>query len=268
MEQKGRTVEGILRGLANQSHGVVTRRELLDAGVTPEELRTRLGNGALTRIHRGVYRVGHVAPSVEARYIAAVKACGIDALIAGRAAAYLWGLIRRSPPKPEVLTPRDRRVPGVVVPRVRCAEVTDAGTRRGIPVTTVPRTLVDLASSLPEPALARACHEAGVRYRTTPRQVDGILEQMPNAPGRRKLARILRGEVRVTLSRLESRFLRLLREVRLPLPVTNRIAGSYRVDFRWPERRLTVELDSYRHHGSRHAWEKDIHREREAPSPG
>ena len=48
------------------------------------------------------------------------------------------------------------------------------------------------------------------------------------------------------------------------MPVTNRPAGSKRVDCRWPDHNLTVELDSYRYHRSRHAWENDRDREREA----
>jgi hypothetical protein len=170
--------------------------------------------------------------------------------------------------QPEALTPKDRHVKGVRVRRVRRSELPRAVITRGIPVTSVPRTLVDLASSLPEPALARACHEAGVLYRTTPKQVSAVLNRLPNALGRKKLERVLHGDVRVTLSKLESRFLELLRDARIPLPITNKVAGRHRVDCRWPEQRLSVELDSYRYHGSRHAWDKDLLREREARSRG
>ena len=135
-------------------------------------------------------------------------------------------------------------------------------------MTSVQRTLVDIASSLPEPALARACHEAGVKYRTTPRQVQAMLERLPNAPGRVKLRRVIGAKVPVTLSRLESRFLSRLRKADLPLPATNRPAGGRRVDCRWAEHRLTVELDSYRFHNSRHSWEQDRLREREARGRG
>jgi hypothetical protein len=264
MEPKGRTADEVIAEIASRAHGVVTRSEILGAGLTPGEVKRRREKGLLTPVHRGVYRVGHKAPSLEARYLAAVKASGDGALLAGRAAAYLWRLIKGSPPQPEVLTPNDRRVRGVRVHRARRSQLPSAALKRGIPVTTVPRTLVDLASSLPEAALARACHEAGVLYRITPQQVDAVLRQLPSAPGRRKLERVLHGDVRVTLSRLESRFLELLREARLPLPITNRVAGRHRVDCRWPEHHLTVELDSYRHHNSRYSWDKDRLREREA----
>jgi very-short-patch-repair endonuclease len=79
---------------------------------------------------------------------------------------------------------------------------------------------------------------------------------------------VLRGEAPVTLSKMERRFLKLLRQQKLPLPVTNRPAGAHRVDCRWPDHKLTVELDSYTYHASRHAWEQDRRRDREARARG
>jgi very-short-patch-repair endonuclease len=107
-----------------------------------------------------------------------------------------------------------------------------------------------------------------VRYRTTPSEVETVLVRRPGSPGSRRLRAVLRGDVHVTLSTLERRFLRVLRAERLPLPQTNRVASGQRVDCRWPELRLTIELDSYRYHGSRHAWEQDRRREREARARG
>ena len=95
-----------------------------------------------------------------------------------------------------------------------------------------------------------------------------MLERRPNSPGARKLRAILRGDERVTLSKLEATFLQRLRAAGLVLPETNRPAGGRRVDCRWPAQRLTVELDSYRYHHSRHAWEQDRRREREAHARG
>jgi Transcriptional regulator, AbiEi antitoxin len=264
----GETTDHAIARIASGAHGVVTRAELRATGVTPEQIRTRLTKGILIGVHRGVYRVGHLAPSREATYMAAVKACGDGAVLCGRAAAHLWGLIKGSPPQPEVRSTRNRQVPGVVSHRVIEMPAGEVAACRGIPITKVPRTLVDLATSLPEAALALACHEAGVRYQTTPRQVEAVLIRLPNAPGRAKLVRVLRGEVRVTLSRLESRFVNRLRKAGLPPPVTNKVAGGRRVDCRWPEHRLTVELDSYRFHNSRHSWEQDRRREREARARG
>jgi very-short-patch-repair endonuclease len=218
----------------------------------------------LIREHPGVYRVGHRAPSTEARYLAAVLACGDDALLTARAAAYLYGLIKGPPPPPEVITTVHRRVPGVITRRTR--HQPEPTTHRGIPITTVPRTLVDLASTLSRDALARACHEAGVRYGTTPRQVDAAMP--PRVKGAAHLRAVLHGDTPITLSALEKRFIDLVKANGLPLPRTNRRAGSKRVDCRWPDHHLTVELDSYRFHNSRHTWEQDRRREREAYARG
>ena len=198
--------------------------------------------------------------------MAAVKACGPESLLAGKAAAHLLGLLKRPPSLPEVQTATQRRIPGVVTHRVRRTDLLDATRWRRIPVTTIPRTLVDLAGLLPDDQLARAVHEAEVRFHTNPEQVERVLGRRHNWPGTGKLRRVLWGEVPVSLSRLESRFLERLRDAGVPLPETNRPAGGRRVDCRWPEHHLTVELDSYRYHHSRYAWEQD--REREARARG
>src|SRR4051812_30973379 len=105
MPPLGGTVEQELDRIARAAHGVVTRRQLLAVGVTVDEIKHRLRTGALLREHPGVYRVGHRAPSVEARYMAAVRACGERALLSGRAAGHLLGLLRGAPPAPEVTAP-------------------------------------------------------------------------------------------------------------------------------------------------------------------
>ena len=245
----------------------MTRAQLLDAGLSATGIERRLANGILLREHRGVYRVGHRAPSTEATYLAAVYACGEGALLSRRAAAHLFRLIKGSAPRPAVVFPTQRRVPGVETWRSR-VDPRDATTHRAIPTTTVPRTLVDLAAVLPPAALARACHEAGVLHRTAPAHVEAALTRRPNSRGAAKLRSVLRGDVHVTLSKLERRFLEVLREAGLPLPETNRPASGRRVDCRWPTQRLTVELDGYRYHSSRHAWEQDRLREREAHARG
>ena len=263
MDPQANTVEQVVARLAGRSHGVVTRAELLAAGVTPEEIRCRVRKGALIRVYKGVYRAGHRAPSVEARYLAAVKACGPGAVLSGLAAAYLWGLVRGAVPPPEVTTRTVRVVPGV---RTRRAKRIHATTHKGIAVATVPQVLCELAGSLSLDDLARACHEAHVKWHTTPEQVEQFMTK--TAPGGKNLRRVLRGEAHVTLSKLERAFVRLLKDNSLPLPQTNRPAGTKIVDCRWPAHALTVELDSYRYHASRHAFEQDRRREREAYARG
>lgn len=216
---------------------------------------------ALIRVHRGVFRVGHKAPSPEASYLAAVLACGEGSLLRGRAAGWLLGLERGSPPPAEVVTPTQRRIEGVRTVRSRRLDRADAWVWRGVPVTSVARTMADLDFVLSLDALARAFHEAGIRYGTTPEDVEGCRPS-------RALRRVMYGDVHVTLSALERQFLRVLKTAGLPLPETNCVTDGRRIDCRWPAFGLTVELDGYRYHSSRHAWELDRRREREARARG
>ena len=95
-----------------------------------------------------------------------------------------------------------------------------------------------------------------------------MLARRPNAKGAANLRLVMNGDERVALSRLESSFLALLRAQGLPLPVTNRPAGGKRVDCRWPEEGVTVELDSFTFHNSRHSWQQGYLRERQAYARG
>lgn len=268
MRTKSRTAEQILDRLATGQWGNVARPQLLRAGISPSAIKRRVAKGLLIAEYPGVYRVGHRAPSRESRYMAAVLACGPGALLCGLAAAHLWGLVKGKAPVPVVVTARGGRVPGLKVVRCRGLCAADSTKRLGIPVTTIARTLVDLAAVLPVDDLARACHEAGVLHDTTPGQVKRVLARRPNSAGAAKLRLIMAGDEPVLLSRLERGFIKLLRDQGLPLPVTNKPASGRRVDCRWPEQRVTVELDSYWFHRSRHAWQQGHRREREAYARG
>ncbi|MBA2505530.1 MAG: type IV toxin-antitoxin system AbiEi family antitoxin domain-containing protein, partial [Thermoleophilaceae bacterium] len=247
---------------------VARRRDLLAAGISAAAIARGVQSGWLHPQHRGVYRVGHRAPDIRSDYLAAVYAgAGGDALY-GLAAAHLMGLVRGPAPPPSVLTTSARRVAGVCRRRVGGVDSREVWVFDRIRCTTPARTLVDLAASLPEDDLARACHEAGVKYRTKPRHVELVLGRRPNAKGAAKLRRIMSGDTRVTLSKLERGILALLRKHGRVLPVMNKPAGAHRVDCRWPELKLTVELDSYTFHNSRYSWEQDRKREREARARG
>jgi len=265
MAGKVRTVERVIARLAHGSHGVVTRAELLEAGVSQDEIDERIASGALIPVHRGVYRVGHRAPSLEATYMAAVKACGKWAALCGLAAAYLYGLIKSAPKEPEVMAPTERQVDGVTTHRARAGiDKRDLARHRGIPVTRVARTLVDIAGRLGDEELARACHEAAVRYGVKPQDVEAVLARRSRTKGAKRLKAILTGDTPTALSKLESAFDALLRKHKLPLPKTNTRVGGHRVDCHWPEVPLTVELDSYAFHNTRYSWLQDHRRNREA----
>ena len=254
--------------MAAARHGVVSIQQLLAAGLDRRAVSRRVAAGRLHRVHRGVYAVGHPALSLQGRYLAAVLACGEGAVLSCAAAAYLLRLVRRPPPAPIVTALKNRRVPGVEVHRARRLHLLDHSVLDGIPLTTVPRTLLDLARVLSAGDLARACHEAHVHHRTTPAHVEAAIARAPTKRGIATLRAILHGDHRTTLSPMEDAFLALLARAGLPLPQTNRPASGDRVDCRWPEHRLVVELDSYRFHATRHQWEEDRRRERRARAAG
>ncbi|MDX6707515.1 MAG: hypothetical protein QOI48_3361 [Solirubrobacteraceae bacterium] len=248
--------------IAGGQHGRITRAQLIAAGVDRKRVERWLADGRLRRVHRGVYAVGHEAPSVRAGYMAAALACGPGAVVSHRAAAHLLRLLRGAPPRPEVTVPTtaERRRPGIVVHRVRELHVLDVATLDEIPIATVPRVLLDLAPRLPAEDLARACHEAWVKHRTGPAQIEACIVRNPRKKGANRLRRALGSDV--TLSALEDGFLSLLRENGLPRPRTNIDVAGDKVDCHWPELDLTIELLSYRFHGSRMAFEADVARRR------
>lgn len=254
--------------VASGQHGVLTVAQLLDAGFSRDRVKRWHAKGLLHREYRGVYRLGHRARSAEAHYLAAVLACGPGALLCGFAAAHHLGLTRGGRPGSEVLTPHHRRVRGVIVHRARRIDAADRTRWNGIPVTAPARTCLDLAGRLSLEDLGRLCHQAEVLHHLRPPAVDAALARRPNTPGAEKLLAIFHGDAPILLSRLEKHFRRFLRAHDLPPAKTNRPEGAHYVDCRWSGRALTVELDSYAFHHSRHAWEQDRLRERAARARG
>src|SRR5918994_399227 len=113
MGTKPRTVEEIVASIAGDAHGVVTRKELLAAQVTPKQIKHRIAKGALIPEYPGVYRAGHAARSRESTYMAAVKAGGEGAVLFNQAAGHHLAILKsRSWPQPEVLTRTERKIPG------------------------------------------------------------------------------------------------------------------------------------------------------------
>jgi predicted transcriptional regulator of viral defense system len=163
----------------------VSREQLPALGVDGKRIERWLADGRLRRVHRSVYAVGHDAPSVLGEYIAAVLACGEGAVLSHRAAAYKLALLRGAPPPPEVTVPTTahRGRPGVVVHRVKALHVFDASTLDGIAITTVPRTLLDLAPTTTLTQLTRLCHVAWVRHDCGPDKTEACIARNPRKPG-------------------------------------------------------------------------------------
>lgn len=254
--------------VASGQHGIITRGQLLAVGVGRSGVGRRVAAGTLHPEFRGVYRVGHRAPSALARYAGAVLACGDGAALSGRCATWVLGLLRGEPPPPEVVVMANRRVRGVIVHRVRRLGDDEVRVWQGLPVLTVPRLLVDLAADLPMSQLARVHHEAHVRFNVDPDAVLAVLDARRTAPNAGVLRAVVAGDTPLLLSRLERGFRALLCLHGFPLPRFNRPEGAHVVDCRWPAHRLTVELDSFRFHNTRLVWERDRQRDREAHDRG
>lgn len=259
----------IIARVASGHRGVLTRPWLLDAGVTDKQIEIRCARGSLIAEYPGVYRVGHQGWCLEATYLAAVLACGDGARLGGFAGAHLYVLIRGEPPKPEVLTLGDRDIDGIDTRRLRRRpDAWPYRTYRDVPVLTVPALLIDLAPRATENQLVDLCHQADVLFGVTPDRVEAVLANLPRTPGTARLREVLHGGIPITLSELERRFLALLERRGLPRPTTNKRVGRYRIDCRWAGHRVTIELDSYRFHRSRKAWEQAYSRERQAYARG
>ena len=240
---------------------MVSRRQLLDAGLSPKSLEVRLRSGRLIRLHRGVYAVGHAQLRPEGRWLAAVLAAGCGAALSHRSAAALHGL--RESGALDVTTTRRVAVRGVLVHRTSVLDARDLAARRGVPVTTLPRTLVDLAGMLTAEQLGELLREADRAGRLRPSALRAARERVERRRDagakalREALDRHERLATSLTLSELEDRFLALLDAADLPRPLTNHSIAGLRVDAVWPSSRLVIELDGWAHHRDRAAFQAD-----------
>jgi len=193
--------------------------------------------------------------------MAAVLACGPDALLSHRSAAALWGLQSSAASRIDVTAPgrRGRGRPGIVLHRVGSLHGSDRARRDGIPVTAVARTLLDLAELVSPNQLGRAFEEAERLRLLDLQSLQAVRDRSPGRRGLRALGGLL-VEGREPLearSELERRFVELCREANLPLPALNTAVVGHEVDALWPRQRLIVELDGYAFHRTRAAFERD-----------
>jgi very-short-patch-repair endonuclease len=250
--------------LAGSQHGVVSVQQLREAGLTKDRILRRVEAGRLHPLLRGVYAVGHRSVSERGMELAAVLACGPGAVLSHRAAARLWALIH-SVPVVEVTAVRSRVGPrGVVLHRSRSLEPEDRAVRDGVPVTSVARTLVDLADVLSERRLAEAVHQAEVQRMFDLTAVRAVLARLQGRRGRHRLRKVLAAyrDQPFTRSEAERRFLRLCSSRCLPLPATNTSIEGYEVDFFWPQANVAVEVDGVAVHHTVKAFHDDRERDR------
>ncbi len=250
-----------LAQIAARQHGVVSRAQLLSAGLPATAIDYRVRVGRLQLVHRGVYGVGHCPTSRPARAMAAVLACGSGAVLSHRSAAALWEIDPRWREPLEVTSTHHPRPRGIRVHRTRSLTATHVTSRLGIPVTTPARTLLDLTHVLDDRALTRAANQAQVLRLV---RLDHFAALLASGPGRAtaRLRRLVETDDAPTRSVFEDAFLAFVERHGLPRPRVNRRVVGHEVDMLWPAERLIVELDGYAYHGHRRSFEHD--RERDA----
>jgi predicted transcriptional regulator of viral defense system len=263
-----------IASLAQAQHGVVARRQLVDLGLGRGAIGRRVETKRLHVIHRGVYAVGHRLISRRGWWMAGVLACGPEAVLSHRSAAVFWGILEGEGSVVSVsVRGRRRGRPGI-----RMHETTVAPDERtvdaGIPVTTVARTLLDLAADLQLHELHRALERAEALRLADSTSLDALIERHPRRSGVARLRATAREGIRpaITRSELERRFLTFVERAGLPAPRTNvwlEVGGDWiEVDCVWSEQRVIVELDSRAFHQTAAAFERDRRRDRRAQASG
>lgn len=268
-------VDRLLGELAAAQHGVVGRRQLLAAGVGRRAIGARLERSALHRVHRGVYAVGHPLLSVEARWMAATLASGQASVLSHRSAAELWGIAPRSSRAIEVTCPGHVRDRAHILAHQSVLPEDERTMVEGIPVTTTPRTVLDLAAVSTRRQVERALAELEVKRLTDHLSIPDLLRRYPGRRGTAVLRELLEEDAEsagVTENDFEELFVALLDAHCLPRPRFNAdiaIAGQFvRADCAWRKERLIVELDGREAHGTREAFEADRERDRLLLSSG
>ena len=260
-----------LSELARRQHGIVSIRQLVGPlGYSQSAVSRAVGHGRLHRLHRGVYAVGHTRLSPQGRYLAAVLACAPGALLSHVSAAWPWGLLKQRPGAIHISAPTRRRArPPLCIHHARLVD-DDRALREGIPVTALPRTLLDLAAMLPAGRLQRAIERSEELRLLDLGPVDAMLARAGGHPGAGRLRRTLAlyRSPAFTRSGLERRFLELVRKAGLPAPSMNYSEGGFELDAYWQPERFVVELDVYETHGTREAFERDRLRQEELKLAG
>jgi very-short-patch-repair endonuclease/predicted transcriptional regulator of viral defense system len=263
-----REVDLLLAELWGRQHGVVARWQLMRRGVSRGAIDDRIGR-RLHPIHRGVYAVGYPVSGIKSRWMAAVLAAGPNAVLSHRSAAQLWGLMSPSGHRSEVTRPTFFRSHSRIDAHRSVLPDDERTLVDRIPVTTVPRTILDLAAVASQRQVERALNEVEVRQLTDRLSIPDLLERYPRRRGTAVLRDLLDDGAEaggVTRNDFEEAFVTLLDSHGLPRPRFNAdvaVAGRFcSADCLWQRERLIVELDGRDVHRTRKAFESDRERDR------
>ena len=264
----GTSIDAAIAAIATRQHGTIGHDQLLALGLTAKAIKYRVRIGRLHPIHRGVYAVGHRKLTQRGLWMAAVLTAGERAVLSHRSGAALWGLGIANTSRIEITTPRDRRRPKLKVHVARLAD-DEITTRDGIPVTSVSRTLLDLAAVAPRRQVEKAVREAEHRLLGDKASVGVLLERHQGRKGTKTLRELRqRAGHGVTDSEFEERFLTFLDERGFERPRLNAYIEGFRCDAVWPAQKVVVELDGRAYHDDDDHFETDRVRDRKLQAAG
>jgi hypothetical protein len=269
-------LSGPIAGLAELQHGVVARRQLLEMGLSDSSIGARLRQGTLHPLYRGVYAVGHRVLSRRGRWMAAVLACGPEAVLSHRSAAALWGIRGYGGSYTDVTSPSKTSSRGAIRRHRALLLPDEVSEQHRIPVTAVTRTTFDLAAATGDPQLVESVlRESEYQRLYGSLSLWDLIERHPRHRGTRAcrtaLARLAEAPGR-SHEGLEECFLAFLDANHLPRPHLNPwlevVGHRYKVDCLWPDKRQIVELDSWQAHGTHSAFHADRSRNRRLEAAG
>ncbi|HEX2168496.1 MAG TPA: DUF559 domain-containing protein [Longimicrobiales bacterium] len=264
IEKPPRAEQQIL-SLAARQYGVVSRAQLLQVGVRPDQVGARVRGRRLRPLQRGVYLVGPLEVP-RARLMSAVLCCGDSAVLGHWSAAELWEISKPSDDSKGVdviIPPGDRRRrPGVRIHRMEL-QPDEVAERDAISVTTPARTVYDLAGSTSRRDLEQVVAEALARRVTDETALQAIVNRYAHRPTARRLIALLGMNERPALTRsaAEEALVALIARAQLPRPEMNVRIHGCEVDLYWRTQRLVAEMDGFAFHGSRRSFEADRRRD-------
>jgi very-short-patch-repair endonuclease len=273
-EQRSLGPDHLIAAIAGEQYGIVARRQLIQEGLGPGAIQSRVRRYGLHSLYPGVYGVGHRALIPLAREMAALLASGPGAVISHRSAGALWRIVDPDGEDMpvDVTLPRGagRSRAGLTVHRARHLASEDVRVLRRIPVTAPCRTLLDLAEVLNLRELESAYDEAIVRRLVSEADLRRTLRNAVGRRGTGPLTRLLDRQAGpcLTRSRAEEHMLALVRDAGFPPPQVNIRIHGHLVDFLWPSASVVVKVDGYRFHSCRAAFERDRLRDADLEEAG
>lgn len=265
----------LIASLAAAQHGVIARFQMRALGISNDAITHRMATGRLHRLHRGVFAVGHKRVTRLGRWMAAVLARGPDTVLSHASAAALWRIKDSSKGRPDVTVPPGAKGRDGIDVHRSALPPDEVTLHEGIPVTTVARTILDVAATSRPDQVERMLREADFLRVDDATGVDALLGRYPKRPGTRALRKArerIRDSTGRTRSEMEERFKALVLKASLPTPEVNATLElgetTIQPDFLWRDQRLIVELDGWQAHGTKAAFEADRARDRAATRAG